>query len=71
MAGKTLKDTRAMFSKRQKLHALLDNITDVIVPKLDYLETLGIEVTIEDREELSDWIQERFRMRAEDTISET
>lgn len=69
MAGKTLKDTHA--SKRQKLHALLDNITDVIVPKLDYLETLGIEVTIEDREELSDWIQERFRMRAEDTISET
>ena len=45
----------------------LDHITDLAVPgAMDAIEGMGMEVTIEDREALSDWLQDRFRRRVED-----
>lgn len=48
---------------KQKLYALLDSITDAVVPALGQVQ--GIEITRADREALSDWLQDRFYIRAE------
>lgn len=51
-----------------QLTDMLDALTDVAVPATAEAVRCFIVMTIEDREALSDWLQDRFRLRLEDEI---